>query len=225
MALSRWIAPLLISSALLSGCQTQPQKPENTGFLKSYSNFRDHPYVDKAKIWVKPGIDSKTIAQYNSFILAPIEIWPSRTGYSGITAAEIKAMSQAFHNAIGHQLAPDYSLTDKPGSKTAYIRMALTDISRTDPEKNVLDFIPVRLLINAGKDAVLAMQDKEYKIANATLELEFYDSETGELLAMIIDSQTGDKEIIAKNQAGFEDLQKLFNLWSKRFSTTLKSLK
>jgi len=214
---------LLASAILLSGCQSVA--PVQAGFMDSYDNFRQHPYVDDAQLWIKPGVSRADIAGYQQFVILPIEVWPDSNGYQGVTPAELSAITGSFRKALIDTLAPEYLVVDQSGEKTALIRIAITDLTRSVPEKGVLDYIPVRLVISAGKDAALALAGKEYSAVKASLELEFYDSLTGKRLAAVIDRKNGDSFIQEKNENDMVHMQKLFELWIKRFKKSLDDIK
>lgn len=214
---------LLASAILLSGCQSVA--PVKTGFMDSYDNFRQHPYVDDARLWIKPGVSRADIAGYQQFVILPIEVWPDSNGYQGVTPAELSAITGSFRKTLIDTLAPEYRVVDQPGEGTALIRIAITDLTRAAPEKGVLDYIPVRLVISAGKDAALALAGKEYSAVKASLELEFYDSLSGKRLAAVIDKKSGDSFIQEKNEHDITHIQRLFVLWAERFKKSLDDIK
>ncbi len=185
-------------AALLAlGCASKP--PAETGFLSDYSKLQPSPYADAegALSYVDPG---KSLGEYDQFILEPVQISLSEEAAKrALDPTKLKEMADYFNEQLAAELAAsDYAIVSQPAPKTLRFRGALTDV---EPAMIAANLYPATMISGVG-------------LGGASMEAEFLDSQSGEVVAAVVDSQKGER--------GFDGLTKYGNAenviqrWAKR---------
>jgi hypothetical protein len=172
---------LVLCSAALVGCaSTRPAVPDE------WDGLVRQPGTRLGAVFVKPDAE---IAAYRNVLLDPVQVsfarnWdPNRGGRSQVgrlNAADVTAMKEGlaelFRETFRTELARGgYQLVDEVGPDTLRVSAAIVDLFVTAP------------------DATTAGRARTYT-ANAgrmTLVAELRDSVTGEILARVVDAQSG----------------------------------
>ena len=81
------------------------------------------------------------------------------------------------HDALVNAIKDRYEVTYRPGPGVARVRVALTDIKKANVLMNIH---PASKLVGSG-------------LGGASLEAELVDSQTGEQIAALMESQLGDR--------------------------------
>ena len=189
-----------ICACTMAGCAAKVQK---TGFLSDYSKLQvesetkmRYLNVDKAK-------------QYKSFIIEPIQVYfhSQSEASKKLKKEQIQQLTQYMHDAIVKALGDKYPIETVPGPGVLRVRAAITDLKKTEPALNVL---PVTKLAGAG-------------LGGASLEAELLDSQTGEQIAAVIESQVGSRLSLA-GYSEWGDAKEIMNGWAKNFRERLDEL-
>jgi len=217
----RTLAAITFSSLLISACGSTPEKTKS-GFLPDYSNFQPHPEVKEAQIWLPSDGQLSDIGRYDRFMLAPIEVWyDQEESYQGISPDELKAITDYFRQALDREVGTKYPFVETAGENVAMVRLAITGLKRAAPERSALGYIPIALLVSAGRNAADSMAGNEVTVVSASLEAEIYDTRSGEKVFALIDNQTGEKTKHAKGEKSFKQISQVLDGWAKRFRTNL----
>jgi len=212
---------LITTTLLLTACQSATT-PTKTGFLTDYQGFKDHPDVEEAQIWLPAGSSMSSVSRYQKFMLTPIEVWyDPQADYKGVSPNEMKAITDYFEQAIRREVGSKYPIVTEPGPDVAVVRMAITGVQRAAPERSALGYIPIALLVSAGKSAADAAAGEEVTVITASLEAEMYDSVRGNRVFALIDEQVGEKTTHAKGARSFQQIQTVLDGWAKRFRHNL----
>jgi hypothetical protein len=164
-----------------------------SGFLEDYPQFEPDKEKKGAMIYRKPGVDAKA---YTKILIDPIEIWVAPDSkYKGIEPDEMKALADAFRQALVDALEPEYPVVSKPGPGVLGIRLAITNVHLTKKKRGLLGYTPIGLVVTTG----MAMAGKNIHLHNATIEAELLDAQTNERLSALIDTQP-DVEAKAKEK-------------------------
>jgi hypothetical protein len=184
------VLTVLAAMLLTIGCASKPQQ---TGFLSSYSNLE--PNGPNGMRYLGP-----KLGQYSKFILDPVTVKfydPESEGK--ISQEDIDHLKSFFHDQLQQDLSVSYTLVTEPGPGVARLRVAITDLKPGTPALNVL---PQTKLTGLGLGA-------------ASAEAELVDSVTGEQLAAGIDSQTGSR-LSFSGLSKWGDAEAVMKDWSKK---------
>jgi hypothetical protein len=171
--------------AMLFGCAGS-QKRSYSGFLDDYSQLKKGP-GDIDLRYLKAGVDFK---KYNKVMLDEVAFFLSpESKYQGLKASEVKELSDAFYEIYIETLGNIF--TDKPGPGVVRMRLALTNIERSNPVSGTMTtVVPVGLAVSVVSRGATG----EYVgIGSATAEVECLDSLTNERIAAGVDTMQGGK--------------------------------
>ena len=180
---------------LLSGCgATQAAK---TGFLKDYSKLTPHPDIDGRHVYLNPNMN---IRDYSKFIVDPVVLSLSKTGKErGVDQEDLNEQVTFFHQQIVHNLEQGYRVVSSPGKGVARVRVAITDVEKTNPFLNIH---PGTKLTGAG-------------LGSAGMEAEIVDSVTGQTIAAAIDNQKGSRLSLTAGLKWFGHAQAVMENWAE----------
>ena len=121
---------------MLFGCAGS-QKQSYSGFLDDYSQLKKGP-DDIDLRYMKAGVD---FSKYNKVMLDEVAFFLSpESKYKGLKASEVKELSDAFYEIYIKTLGDIF--TDKPGPNVARLRLALTNIERSNPVSGTMTSAP-----------------------------------------------------------------------------------
>ena len=103
-------------------------------------------------------------------------------------------------DSVIEQLSADYKVVYRPGPGIARIRHALTDLQKSNPALNT---VPQTKLAGLGLGA-------------ASMEGEVLDSETGEAIAAVVQSQSGSR-LSLDGMSDWGDVKAIIDGWAKEF--------
>lgn len=195
----RIITSILVTvtvATCLCGCQTQ--QPTATGFLTDYSHLNSQSGDTLQYV-------SKDINNYSGFLIEPVVVYFHQDAKGKFTDwQDLKRLKSYMHSAFVDALDEDYSVVSYPGPRVARVRMAITDIRKTDPW-------PV---------ALYTMRFAGGGVGGATMEAEILDSMTGAQLAAIMQNNSaGGLSPPGGNE--WSDTQAVMDAWATRFRSTL----
>ena len=190
------MACLLVGLApvLISGCAAPAAK---TGFLKDYSKLEPHPDIDGRHRYINPNINA---GDYSKFIVDPVVLSLSEKGKErGIDQEDLNEQVTFFHQKIVEELEQGYQVVSSPGSGVARVRVAITDIDKTNP---LLNIHPGMKLTGAG-------------LGGAGMEAELVDSVTSRTIAAAIDNQKGSRLSLVAGLKWFGHAQAVMENWAE----------
>ncbi|MBE9558505.1 MAG: DUF3313 domain-containing protein [Proteobacteria bacterium] len=177
------VASALCILALLSSGAVVAAEPQYSGFIENYPDLKSDPRNPGAMIWEKPGLDRSA---YSAVMIETIDIFiHPQSKYKGIDANDMKAISDAFYKDIVDVLEPDIPVVSKPGPGVLVVRLAITNVHLKKKKRGLLGYTPVGLVVTGMQD----LAGKRVRLMDATLEGESFDGQTGERLAVVVDTQ------------------------------------
>jgi hypothetical protein len=211
------VGSVLTMTAGYGGQQEMPK----SGFLSDYSNLKQEDPL-KTVDWLYVNENVK-FGSYNKIMLDHVVFFLKKdVEYKGIQADEMQELADAFHKAIVDALKDQYYLVDTPGPGVMQARIALTDLVPTKPGRGTITtIVPVGLVLSHVKKAATG---SHIGMGEVSFEAELLDSQTNEVLAAVIDSQTGKKYKIGKTTTEWGHAKDIFKLWAKTFRKRLDKL-
>ena len=182
-------------------CATNPEEKIMTfsGFLEDYSGFR-RPAPDGSGAWTyrKPG---STLHPYTKVMIDPLVVWSGEdTKHEGVNDVDLWQLQLTFHDKMVRALKDGYTIVDKPGPQVLRLHAALTDINATRPHTHLRTPGPILprasdLLMKATE----TLTSTRFLVGEASIEVEFLDSLSGERLVGYIEQRESSKTYVNKN--------------------------
>ena len=188
-----------VLAALGSGCANRPA-PTHTGFLSDYSKLE--PLSDSRARYQSGRVRG---GEYTSFIVDPVE---ARAPITKISAADRAEATNYMRAKIIDMLQRNgETVTDTPGVGVARIRLALTDVGKSQWWMKIH---PVTRTAGAGT-------------GGAAMEGEVIDSVTGEQLGAIVQAGVGDRFDLTAFST-LADVKNAIDKWVGYFEARLNDL-
>lgn len=182
-------------------CGCGPQRAKHTGFLSDYSKLKAES--DVSFRYIAPG---NRLGSYSKFIIDPVIIH-LHTGSKvkgKLKEEDLRDITNYMHEALQKAIEDRYEIVYRPGPGVARMRVAITDLKKSKIIQNIL---PIGKIAGTG-------------LGGASLEGELIDSQTGEQIGALIESQIG-KRLSLDGYSTWGDAKGVMNSWAKRFRARL----
>lgn len=197
---------LLVIGIMVIQCGCGAQRSQRTGFLSDYSKLK--PYSDVSYRNIP---SQTTIKRYSKFIIDPVVIH-FHTGSKAIeertkgkiTEQDVTDLKNYMHDAIVDAISDRYPIAYQPGPGVARVKIAITDLKKANVLMNIH---PGSKLLGSG-------------LGGASLEAEWLDSQTGQQLAALLESQLGDR-LSLDGLSEWGDAKAIMDSWAQRFRDRL----
>lgn len=216
---------ILISTLFVAGCMniTDQQK---SGFLKNYEGFEDVYDPDYTKVYRSKNFSTDMIAQMERIRLIPFEMWVTPGPDAKFTPEELSELSQYFHQQMTNRLvANNYKVVKFNGPRTMTIQGAFSGVKFEDPELMPTDFIPFRMVINAGNFAYLQITDKSDVTTKVSVEIEFLKGLRQERVLAAISTKYVDTTIANSGVDNMMVVKELLDMWAEKFVDRLVEIR
>lgn len=150
--------------------------------------------------WEKPGFDWH---DYNKIMLEPMAVKLDRKTFK---KGELQTAVNDFRKITAEGLGPEYPVVDQPGPTVLRVQAALTDIDTCSPALNALSTAALFVPLDMG---------------GAAIEVEFYNSITGERVAAMVDRKTGTPLQFKSSFSRFGHAKGAFEQWAKELKQAL----
>ena len=206
-----------IVGLLLGLVGTTAMAAPQSGFLDDYSGLKPDADRPGAMIYRKPDVKLGT---YDKVVISTIEIWyHPDTEYKGIDPDEMKVLADTFRQTIITELEPDYPVINTTGKGVLVLRLAITNVKMKKKERSLLGYMPIGFAVTTLQD----MAGKRIQLADATIEAELLDGETGERLALLVDDVS--KNLDDDAEPSWESLNSALTFYAKRLRTRLDEVR
>jgi hypothetical protein len=192
-----------------------------SGFLQNYSLLGKDDMMKKAdQVYIN---QKANWGRYEKIMLDDIVFMIADDAkFKGFEAKELTELADAFQKAIMMNLAGLYEFTDKPGPGVMRLRVALTNLNPNNPVTGTITtIVPVGLLASAVKKGATG---EHIGMGEVSFEGEILDSQSGEILAAVMDAESGKKYKIRKSVSKWGHTIDVFNKWAQRLRTRLDKL-
>lgn len=184
------------------------------GFLTDYSGLRPEGGDSDAFVYRDPGADP---TRYKRLLIDRIKIWfKDDAEYKGIDPAELKELTDYFHQAIVKAVADAYPVVEEPGPDVLRLRIAITDLVPNKPEASVVTLaVPFLWVGEAGAGAATKEVGSTPFVGEATVEMEALDSKTQKQVAAYVETRTAKKYHWTKGVGtAVKDYVKAYSTWA-----------
>ena len=183
-----------------------------SGFMTDYSQLEKISDGSADYRYIAPGAEEK-LARYTAVMIDQPEIFIANDSeYRGAKPKQLGALAEALRAGVAEAMSGDVYLVDRPGKNVLYMSLAISNLKLSKKKRKALGYLPVALVAGAVKGAKTTDIAKKADFRGAVLELEAFDSISGERLVAIIDSRGSDKA----NPESWEELEELAALYGRR---------
>ncbi|MCK5481347.1 MAG: DUF3313 domain-containing protein, partial [Gammaproteobacteria bacterium] len=212
------VLSILIAALLPMSSALAEDKPEFSGFLGNYSDFRESKRVEGAWVYSRPDFTVDDLKHYDKLIIDPVQMMVHKKAETKTISQETRErVAGYFREAIRKAMEPDYKVVDAPGKDVIRVRAAITNLVPKDVDHAAYEYLPVMLVFRAGKKAARTATDKQEITVEATLEMEFDDSVTGERLMAIVDGHRGARVTVKEGEPDidWQHVTAALDYWAK----------
>jgi hypothetical protein len=207
---------LSLALAMMAGCGGVPKRSD---FLGDMSTFKKVPSGRDAVYYVRPGLTPTDVLSYKEVIIEPVSVILSPSSeHKGMRADEVVAVAQYYREALVTALKDRYPVTATSAPHVLRIRPAITDIHRDKPI-SPLEFTPVGLALK-GVETVTGMPSPRELLLGpspfneASIEVDFTDSKSGERLVAFKDTRKAKREDNKSKDATWGEVKALLDEWA-----------
>lgn len=165
------------------------QEMMQSGFMSDYSQLRKVTDGTADYRYIAPGAEDK-LAKYNAVMVDQPEFFiAADSPYRGVKPRQLDVLGEALRDGFATGLAKEFFVVERPGESVLYVRAALANLKLKRTKPGVADFLPVVLVTRPIRRAATTDIAKKADLRGMVLEMEVFDSVTGERLVAIIDSR------------------------------------
>ena len=194
-----------ITIIFLSGCNTKAiNTSQFSGFLTSYKDLT----FDKnqnAYRW----IDESTIRHYHSVVITPIQVYPANQANPAIAQQATSYLEEQFTN----RLRGRKKLKSRPGNGVLQLRAAITSITKKTEGFKAYEILPIAAVYKG----IQAAAGERATYIDVNLEAELVDSQTGKVVAALVEKTIGETQKRSEDQLEFSDAKPTLDKWVIRF--------
>jgi hypothetical protein len=210
------IGLMFVISLSLIGCTAAPKQIQS-GFLKDYSMLKKSTEFKNTSVYHSADFDLKTLKNIEEIYLVPFEIWLNQDNLIGIDDQQLRDLHHYFHKNLKQALQQKYRIVDKASVNSLTIRGAFTGINLTNPELTVSDFLPIKLVFNAGNTAYLSSTDQKDIISSVSIEVEFLMGTTNSRVFAMTAIKKLDLTVSDSKEGNFESVTNVLDVWIENF--------
>jgi hypothetical protein len=163
------------------------------GFLSDYSKLEKNPRYAGSRIYANP---EKPLKNYSRFIVNPVQVRLSSIGTQRHSDPDkLQEISQYAHQQFVSALqSGGYEVVTSPGPDTLILRSALTEVAPSELKSK-------SYLMNIS-------------LGGASIEAEFVDALSGEVVVAVMESQRGKKVSTGSND--YKNAKNVIDRWAAR---------
>ncbi len=191
---------LLVIGFMLVQCGCESKKMVRTGFLSDYSRLQKES--DSSLRYV----NERALKSYSSFIVdhVKVRLYSGSKSKGKLTQEQIDDLTNYMHTKIVEAVqGAGKRVVYQPASGVARVRVALTDMTKTD----AINMLPQASLLGMG-------------IGGASMEAEVIDAMTGKQVGAVLESKQGSK-IPFSNLGDWTAAKSVIDSWAERFQKNL----
>lgn len=180
-------------AVLIGLCACGVQTKTSNAFLSDYSKLQKNPRYEGSRIYSNP---EASLKNYSRFIVNPVQVRLSSLGtHRNADSKKLQEISQYAHEQFVTALQNNgYPVVTDPGPGTLILRSALTEVAPSALKTR-------SFLMNIS-------------LGGASIEAEFVDALTGEIVVAVMESQRG--KITAAGSNEYENAKNVIDRWAAR---------
>jgi len=215
----------LLGLIILSGCASTTTQ-QHSGFLDNYAQLTDSKQYQYTKVYSAPHFNSADYATLTKLHLAPFEMWLKASGKQQFNPQQLAELSRYFSATLAAKLtAKGYLLVSQPSAEALSIRGAFSNIELLTPQLSPTDFIPFRVVLNAGNAAYLNITDKKDIISSVSIEVEFLQGLPQRRVFAMIATKQVDVTVANNGSDNLSAVTKVLDQWIDNFVRKITAIR
>jgi len=177
---------IVLATLLATGAAAPAAEPEKPTGLQSSADLTSNPANPNGLLYKRPDINYR---QYLRFSFDPVQIYQGEgSSFSGTNETEKSELATFLLNEFKQSISERYGIASTPSPDVARIKLILVGIEANTPVlSTVTRLVPAGLAINAL--SAVANRQGTF-MGSATYAIEFYDSQSGQLLAAALEKRS-----------------------------------
>jgi hypothetical protein len=206
----RLIAAVLLAVSGITGC-SHASKPDHGAFLTDYTKLQERKDA-QSHVYFTHRVATPAPHDHTTYAIS-VSYFPADARFAGLGSEAQASILAYLDHAIRQRLQDKAMLTNGADQADIQLRVAITQVSATDPGMKPWDFLPVRLLMKPVKDGILGAP----KVATAALEEQMLDARTNMVLNESVRKDVGGS--IGRQKKGvnvitLQSLRTVLDLWA-----------
>ncbi len=168
------------------------QEMMQSGFMTDYSQLQKVTDGSADYRFIAPGAEDKLV-EYDAVMVDQPEFFiAADSPYHGVKARQLDVLGESLRHGFSQALAKEYYVVERPGANVLFVRAALSNLKLKRAKLHGADYLPVGIVTMPARRGATRDISKKASLRSAVLEMEVFDSVTGERLVAIIDSRSAD---------------------------------
>ena len=168
------------------------QELMQSGFMSDYSQLQKVTDGTADYRYIAPGAEDK-LAEYDAIMVDQPEFFiAADSPYRGVKARQLDVLAASLRHGFSQGLAKEYYIVERPGANVLFVRAALSNLKLKRAKLHGMDYLPAGFVTHPARRAASRDISKKASLRGLVLELEVFDSVTGERLVAIIDSRSAE---------------------------------
>ena len=214
-----------LAALFITGCASNTTQ-QTVGFLGNYDNFVDSKDYKFTKTYTSKDFNIQRLATVKKIHLTPFELWLGNDKQANFNPKQLAQLSRDFHQLLSAELLKkNYQIVNKASEDSLTIRGAFSDISFSDPELSPTDFIPFRIVLNAGNAAYLKLSENKDVITSISIETEFLQGSPAERIFALIATKKIDDTVATDNSENLQSVKQVLNIWAVNFANKISQIR
>ena len=218
------VLSLLFSVLFVSGCSNS-LKQTQSGYLGDYTQLKPSAEYDDTLIYQAEGFDGKTLKQVSKIQLVPFEVWLTQKQSKSLNTEQVRLLVMSFHQKLLKKIPKQFKIVNSADSDTLVIKGAFTGVTLNDPEVSVGDFVPIKLVFNAGNTAYLNATGQKNVITEVSIEVEFLLGQSNERVFAMTATKVLDATVQKTGEDNVKAVESVLDLWIDNFVNKLEQVK
>lgn len=210
-----------------TGC-TSTSKPNDSGFLGNNIKLIKSGKFDDTWVNISPTFNRQQLAAVKKIKLIPFEVWLKQNTQlkeKTINTTQLRKLHGYFHDKLTATLKGNYQIVEIADEDTLTIRGAFTKINLAKPELKATDFIPIRLVLNAGNSAYLMTTEQQDIVANVAIEVEFLLGSNQQRVFAMKAEKIIDLTVANSVEGNFTAVTQVLDIWADNFAKKLTQIR
>ncbi|RJE77876.1 DUF3313 domain-containing protein [Pseudoalteromonas citrea] len=229
MPSSRTLCTLMLCFFMSACSSLQHTK---TGFLDNYELLKPSDEYPDTLLYRSAQFDKAQLQQISTIYLPKFEVWLTANDnaeFLSVNQSHIVRLSNYMQSQLKKKLSSYYQVvTNKPvtlNDQVLTIKGAFTNIDFQETSLDVRDFVPVKLVYNAGKTAYLAATEQTEAVTSVSLESAFYMGNGVQPVFMMTASKQLESVVKANGAENVEAVKAILDIWINNFVTGMTNNK
>ncbi len=169
---------------VLGLCSAASAAGQDIGFLTDYSLLETREREFANRVYTVPNLTER-LNDYKAFLVDQPEIFIAPDSkYKGAKPDQLKMLADTVRlTTIERFEAAGYPVVQEPGPGVMYVRFAITHLYLKKKKRGLLSYTPMGFVVHSTMQAAVRDLWKKIDIVELSMEMEFADSVTGEILA------------------------------------------